>query len=123
MKDYGEKVSKEWLDAHRHYTAALLISYGGTALNALLAWLLLGRSSLGMLLAAVVFAGLTLWALSDKRYKSRGLSAVIGAVAVLLCVTLYFFVYKYSCKPLLIPLAAECSVMLAYAIVFKNFGK
>lgn len=122
MTDYGEKVSKEWLDAHRHYTAALLISYGGTALNALVTWLLSEGSSIGMLLAAVVFMGLTVWSLSDKRYKSRGLPAVIGAVLVLLCVTLYFFMYKYGCYPVLLPLAAECSVMLAYAIVFKNLG-
>lgn len=122
MNSYA-KVSKEWLDAHRHYTVALLISYGGTALNAFLAWLYLGRGNIGMLLAAAVFAGLTIWILSDKRYKNRGLSAVIGAVMVLLCVTLYFFVYKYSCKPLLMALAAEISVMIAYAIVFKNFYK
>lgn len=121
--DYGKKVSNEWLCAHKHYTAALLISYGGTALNSLLAWFLLGRGSVGMLLAAVVFAGLTVWTISDKRYKSRCLSAVIGAVLVLLCVTLYFFVYKYSCSALLIPLAAECSIMIGYAVFFKSFKR
>lgn len=120
-KDYGEKVSKEWLCAHRHYTVALLVSYGGTAVNALIAWIYLKMSVTGMLLAALVFAGLAIWTMSDKRYKSRGLSAVIGSVLVLLCVTLYFFIYKYACGILIIPLAAECSIMLAYAVLFKSF--
>ena len=36
-KDYGEIVSKEWLSEHKHYTFALLCSYDGTAINALVA--------------------------------------------------------------------------------------
>ena len=113
-KDYGEIVSKEWLSEHKHYTFALLCSYGGTAINALVAWYFLGRSSMGLIGAAVVFAALTVWCIADKRYKSRQLPAVIGAVAVLLVVTGYFFVRKYHCTEVLYPLGAECLAMVAY---------
>lgn len=121
MKDYGEKVSKEWLAAHKHYTAALLISYGGIALNAMIEWFYFGRNGASMPIVAVIFAAFAIWTLNDKRRKSRDRIAVIGAVFALLCVTLYFFVYRDGCYILTLPLAAECSVMLAYAIVFKNF--
>lgn len=123
MKDYGEKVSKEWLAAHKHYTAALLISYGGIALNAMIEWFYFGRNGAAMPIVAVIFAAFAIWTLNDKRYKSRCLTAVIGAVLALLCITLYFFVYRDACHILVIPLAAECSIMLAYAIVFKNLGQ
>lgn len=122
-RDYGENVSKEWLAEHRHYSFALFLSYLGTSVNALVAWIGLGCKHMGLLGAAVVFLALTVWCIADKRYKSRQLAAVIGAVLVLLVVTGYFFAYKYQCTLVLAPLALECFAMAAYAVVFVKSKK